>query len=77
MGIFSLVVIVRDLYSLKSSPLTWRNHIFEILGNHLGFQSYLSDPDVWFKAEKYKSGNEYYTYILVYVDDLIIVEKYP
>ena len=72
-----VVVTVWALHTLKSSDLVWRNHCSDILGNHLGFQSYLANPNIWFKAETDKSGNEYYTYILVYVDDLLIVDKYP
>ena len=48
---------------------------YEILGNHFGFQSSLADPDVWFKAATDKTGNEYYTHIIVYVDGLIIGDK--
>ena len=72
-----VVVIVRYLYCLNSSDLEWKNHLSNILGNHLGFQSSLADSDVWFKSETGKDGNEYFTYILVYVDDLLVVEKYP
>ena len=57
--------------------MAWRNHLFGILGNHLVLQSSLADPDVWFKVATYKARNEYYTYILVYVDYFIIVEKCP
>ena len=70
-----LVIIVRSLYGLKSSALAWRNHISEIPSNHLGFQSYLADPDIWFKPTTDKTGEEYYTYILVYDDYLFIVDK--
>ena len=35
------------------------------------------DPEILFKEETDKEGNEYYTYIIVYVDDLIIVDKDP
>ena len=72
-----VVIIVGALYGLKYSDFSCRNHLYEILGNHLGLQSYLADPKVWFKAETYKTGNEDYTYILVYVDDLLIFDKYP
>ena len=72
-----IVIIVRYLYGLNYSALAWRNHLSEILGNHLGLQSSLADPGVWLKAATDKTGNEYYTYILVYVDDLLIVEKDP
>ena len=57
--------------------MAWRNHVSDILGNHLGFQLSLADPNVWFKAETDKTGNEHYTYILVYVDDSFIVDKDP
>ena len=73
-----VVVIVRALYGLKSSALAWRNHLSEILGNkYLGFQSSLADPDVWFKASVKPDGSKYYSYILVYVDDILIVDQNP
>ena len=71
-----VIVVVRVLYGLISSYLAWRNHLSKILGKHVVFQLYLADPGVWFKAATDKAGNEYYTYILVYVDDLLIVDKY-
>ena len=40
-----VVFIVRDFYGFKSSDLAWRNHLSDILGNHLLFQSSLSDTD--------------------------------
>ena len=61
----------------KFSAFAWSNRIFEILGNHIGFQSSLADPGVWFKAATYNIRDEYYTYILVYVYDLHIVDKDP
>ena len=72
-----VVVIVRALHGLNSCTLEWINHLYEILGNHLGFQSSLTYTEVWFKAAIYKARNEYYTYILVYDDDLLTVYKYP
>ena len=57
--------------------MAWSNNASKILGNHLSFQSYLANPVVWFNAETYKTRNDYYTYILVYIDDLLIFEKYP
>ena len=54
-----------------------RNHLSDILGNHLGFQSSLTDRDVWFKVESDKTAIENYTYILVNVDDFLIADKDP
>ena len=72
-----VVFVVIALYGLKSSDLAWGNHLYEILGNNLGFQSSLADNGICFKAAKDKTRNEYYTYILVYVDDFLIVDKDP
>ena len=71
------VVIVRVLYGLKSNTLAWRNYLSEILGNHFGLQSSWYDTDVCFKESTDKAVNEYYTYIIVYVDDLLIADKEP
>ena len=72
-----VVVVVRALYGLKSSALQFRNHLGETLGNKLGFKSSLADPDLWYKAATDSNGFEYYSYILVYVDDLLIIDKEP
>lgn len=71
------VLIVKALYGLKSSALAWRNHLADTLGNKLGFKSSLADPDVWLKPETSKEGKEYYSYILVYSDDILIIHKEP
>ena len=72
-----VVVVVRALYGLKSSALQFRNTLAEVLGNRLGFKSSLADPDLWYKPSTAPDGKEYYSYILVYVDDLIIIDKCP
>ena len=70
-----VVVVVRALYGLKSSALQFRNHLANTLGNHLGFKSSLADPDLWYKAETSPDGFKYYSYIMVYVDDILIISK--
>ena len=72
-----VVVVVRALYGLKSSALQFRNCLAEALGNKLGFKSSLADPDLWYKPMTDSSGFEYYAYILVYVDDLLLIMKEP
>ena len=71
------VVIVRALYGLKSSALAWRNHLADVLCNKMQFKSSLADPDLWYKAATAQDGSEYYTYILVYVDDILVIDKHP
>jgi hypothetical protein len=72
-----VVVVVRALYGLKSSALQFRNHLAETLGNKLGYKSSLADPDLWYKPMTDPSGFKYYAYILVYVDDILILNKDP
>ena len=55
----------------------WINHLVDIIGSKLGFKSSLVDPGVWCKVATDNTGFEYYTYILVYVDDIIIMGKTP
>ena len=62
---------------MKGSALAFRNFFGDTLSNKLGFKLSLADPDVWYKAEVDADGNEYYSYILVYVDDLCILHKDP
>ena len=55
----------------------WRNHLADILGNKLKFTSSLSDPDLWYRAMISIEGTVYYAYILVYVDNILILDKNP
>ena len=67
-----VAVIVRALYGLKSSGAMWRSHFAANLRD-MGFTSSLGDPDIWFRAAEKPDKSEYYEYILVYVDDLLII----
>jgi len=70
------VLIVRALYGLKSSGAAWRSHLANTL-HQMGFTSSLADPDFWFKAAKKENGYEYYEYVLVYVDNLLVLSHQP
>jgi hypothetical protein len=70
------VLIVRALYGLKSCGAAWRAHLAGTLQS-LGFNSCLADPDVWFRAATKPDGFEYYEYLLVYVDDLLVLSHNP
>ena len=71
------ILIVCALYGLKSSALQWRNHLADIIGNQLGFTSSLADPDVWYKKMMNDRNELYYAYILVYVDDILVIDIEP
>jgi len=66
------VLIVRALYGLKSSGAAWRAHLANTL-HQLGYNSCLAYPDVWFRPAKKQDGFKYYEYVLVYVDDLLVL----
>ncbi|KAL7425427.1 hypothetical protein ACHAXM_000008, partial [Skeletonema potamos] len=43
----------------------------------MGYRPCLADPDLWLKKQTDRKGNHYYTYILCYVDDLLVVHHNP
>lgn len=67
-----IAIIVRALYGLKSSGAMWRTHFAATLRD-LGFTSSLADPDVWMSPSQLLNGGVFYEYILVYVDDLLVI----
>jgi hypothetical protein len=64
--------IVRALYGLKSSGAAYGEHLANCM-THLGFQTCLADNDVWIKAQTKPDGTDYYAYVLVYVDDILVI----
>ena len=71
-----IAVIVRALYGTKSSGRDFRNHLRDCM-DHMGFQSSLGDPDVWFRPAVKDDGTEYYEYMLLYVDDTLCCSEHP
>jgi hypothetical protein len=43
----------------------------------MGFKSSVADPDVWMRPATKIDGEEYYEYILVYVNDILAVSATP
>jgi hypothetical protein len=70
------VIIVRALYGLKSSGARWRDHMAATLHDG-GYQSCKADPDVWMKPGVKKDGSKYWSYVLCYVDDLLVIDEDP
>lgn len=66
--------IVRALYGGKSSGRDFRNHLRSCM-SHLGFQSCKADPDVWMREATKCDGTSYYQYVLLYVDDVLVVAE--
>ena len=69
-------VVKRALYGMKSSGRDFRNHLRDCMG-HMGYESCLADPDLWMRVSKLDNGTEYYEYILLYVDDCLVISEHP
>jgi hypothetical protein len=65
-------LVVKALYGLKSASFSFRAYMAEKLSD-LGFQSSLADPDVWLRAATKEDGEQYYEYVLMYVDDILAI----
>jgi hypothetical protein len=71
-----IVVITRALYGLKTSGRAWRDHMASTLRDY-GYVSCKADPDVWMHAKTKPDGFQYWSYILVYTDDILIIDHEP
>ncbi|MEM7375757.1 MAG: reverse transcriptase domain-containing protein [Bacteroidota bacterium] len=67
-----IVIIVRALYGLRSAGASWHSHLSDTLRS-LKFASSNADHDVWMRAAVDRNSQPYYEYVVVYVDDLLIV----
>ena len=72
----TVVKVVRALYGLKSSGASWRA-MFNNTIRDMGFESTIADPDAYRRAFAKPDGFKYYEYILVYVDDVLIISHDP
>ena len=70
-------VIVRALYGLKTSGHSWRTHFSVCIREELGYEPTVADPDVYRKPEVKPDGTKYYSYFIVYVDDILCVHHNP
>ena len=69
-------IIRKALYGLKSSGAAFREHLAQRL-DEIGFKSSTADPDVWLRSATKPDGEQYYEYMLVYVDDLLCISHDP
>ena len=65
-------IVTRALYGLKSASASFRAFMAEKL-DEMGFKSSIANPDVWLRPAIKSDGEEYYEYILVYVDDILAI----
>eukprot|EP00978_Attheya_sp_CCMP212_P034976 scaffold149828_cov60-Attheya_sp.AAC.1 len=72
----TIFLVTRALYGLKSASASFRAFMAEKL-NDMGFKSSYADPDVWLRAATKTDGEEYYEYMLMYVDNILALSIDP
>ena len=65
---------MRALYGGKDAGRDFRNHLHECM-SHLTFEPCPADPDVWMIPVKKDDGLDYYEYVLLYTDDVIVISE--
>jgi hypothetical protein len=71
-----VVVMMCALYGLWSSGRAWRDHMAATLWDG-GYSSCKANPDVWMHPRTKLDGFKYWSYILVYMDDILIMDHEP
>lgn len=71
-----VMLITRVLYGLKTPGASWKA-MFATTLTDLGFFPSKADPDVWMKPRTKPNGDEYYSMVLVYVDDVLHFDHEP
>ena len=69
-----MALIHRALYGGKAAGRDFSKHLHSCM-EFLNFKSCLADPDVWIRPVIKSNGNTYYEYILLYVDDALVVSE--
>ena len=72
-----VILINCALYDQKLAGAAWHAYLADTICSKMNFTSSLADPDVWFKVNTKPNGDKYYTYILVYTDDVLIIDTDP
>jgi hypothetical protein len=62
------------LYGGKVARRDFLHHLCDCM-HRLGFTSSCADPDVWFRLSKQKTREEYYEYVLLYVDNVLVISE--
>jgi hypothetical protein len=70
------LMVRKALYGLKSSGAAFRSFLAEHI-HDLGFMPSRADPDCWMRPATKPNGFEYYEYMLVYVDDILVASHDP
>ena len=64
-----VLIVQKALKGLKSSGVAFRAFLAQTF-DKMGFQSSIADSDVWFQPATKPDGEQYYEYIVCYVDNV-------
>ena len=65
-------LVVHALYDGKKAEYDFWKHIRNCV-SYLGVESSKADPDVWYRPFTRADGTEIYEYVLLYVDDCLMI----
>ena len=69
-------LIHRVLYRRKTAGRDYRNHLRTCM-RLLDYVACLADPDLWMRPGVKADGSTYYSYILLYVDNVSVIDEDP
>lgn len=67
-------IITGSIYGGRVSGRDYWLHLRKCM-EELGFTHSLGDADVWYRPAVKKDGTEYYEYVLLYVDDVLVISE--
>ena len=70
-----VALICQALYSGKVAGCDFWHHHWDCTGQ-LGFTSSCTDLDVRLRLSKWSTREEYYEYVLLYIDDVLVISKH-
>ena len=68
-----VALLHRALYGGKTAGRDFRNHLRTCM-RHLDYVSCPADPDLWMRPATKEDGSQYYSYILLYTDDTLLID---
>ena len=69
-----VAIMHRAVYGGKMSVRDFKNHLRSCM-QFINFTSCPADPDVWMRPAIKNDGSKYYDYVLLYVDDTLVVSE--
>ena len=68
-------IVVRSLYGTAAAGRDFRDHLRDCMW-HMKYQPCHADPDLWMRQGIRDNGEEYWEYMLLYVDDALAIQEH-